>query len=275
VAERVASAEAEARAERERLHAEALRESEEMVRSLTLQQQQLRADVGALARYLAGERARVLEVLTTAVERFGDTLAPARPNDVSEIDRSLDREELAKGSPDPAAEDSWNFDPTVLKQPENQWWSSPEGEAPEGTALWAAHLGSDEPLPEWFTSAVAMAGHPQAAAPAPSPGAEGHPDNPPSGANPLDISEGPDRVFDLPGTGDASPESTSDDPRPATDVEAASDDEQSGAQEQPSDDEPPSRLLFTLEDESRRAELHDPDPVEGKARKTLLGRHRT
>lgn len=254
--ERVAAAEAEARAERERLHAEALRESEEMVRSLTLQQQQLRADVGALARYLAGERARVLEVLTTAVGRFGETLAPARPNDVGEIDRSLDREELAKGTPDPAAEDSWNFDPTVLEQPENQWWSSPEEGAPEGAALWAAHLGSDEPLPEWFTSAVADAGQHRATAT----------------TSAVRADDGKRR----PGEADAEAEPTTDDPGPEANDGPVSESEHPTGQDPTPDDEPPSRLLFTLDDESRRAEIHDSEPVaEGKPRKTLLGRHRS
>lgn len=240
-----------ARATREELAAEAAQASADAVRALEQQERQLRADVEALEQYLADERARILDVLTTAVDRFGDTLRPARPAGVDELDVAIDREELAKGSPDPAAEDSWNFDPAVLDRPENQWWTEPEPdaaatagapespaepaapetpageaapeaaagepalEAPASGATWAAGLDSNEPLPEWFTSTV---GAPTAAAVATEP----EPDEP----------------------GD--------------------------------DEEPPATLLFTLEDEGRHATDEDDQPLSAAARqrKTLLGRRR-
>jgi len=250
-AERIDAQESAARAERERLAAEAVRASEEAVRSLLDQQRELRADVGALAGYLAAERARVLEVLTTAVENFGQTLAPSRPAPISEIDEAIDRDELAKGSPDPASEDSWNFDPTVLKQPENQWWS--ETAAPPADGAWAAPLGSDEPLPEWFTAAVADA--PAAGgAESPADAAEAHT---PEASIPAPESGQPAEVVAA---------ETAGTPAGELDQSPAPNDE---------DEEPPSTLLFTLEDEGRHADDDDEAySAAAKPRKTLLGRRR-
>ena len=251
-AERIEAQESAARAERERLAADAKRESEEVVRSLLDQQRELRAEVGALAGYLAAERARVLEVLTTAVEQFGQTLAPSRPAPISEIDDAIDRDELAKGSADPASEDSWNFDPTVLKQPENQWWS--ETAEPPADGAWAAALGSDEPLPEWFTAAVAETPAATATPPADAPvdaaeSAAADTSDPGSDSEPGQIA-----VTDA----DAAPAGDLDQLPPPTDE----------------DEEPPSTLLFTLEDEGRHADDDEAYSATAKPRKTLLGRRR-
>lgn len=255
-AERIEAQESAAQAERERLAADAVRESEEAVRSLLDQQRELRAEVGALAGYLAAERARVLEVLTTAVEQFGQTLAPSRPAPISEIDEAIDRDELAKGSADPASEDSWNFDPTVLKQPENQWWS--ETADPPADGAWAAALGNDEPLPEWFTAAVAESPTTTAAPPADTveatETAPAEASSPESGPGPE-----PEEVDVEVAEADAAPAGELDQMPSPTDE----------------DEEPPSALLFTLEDEGRHADDDDEAySAAAKPRKTLLGRRR-
>ena len=252
-AERIDAQESAARAERERLAAEAVRESEAAVRSLLDQQRELRAEVGALAGYLAAERARVLEVLTAAVEQFGQTLAPSRPAPISEIDEAIDRDELAKGSADPASEDSWNFDPTVLKQPENQWWS--ETTDPPADGAWAAALGTDEPLPEWFTAAVADSPAAPAAPPADAP-VEAAETATPEASGPGFESEPGERAVTA---ADAAPAGGLDQvPSPTEE-----------------DEEPPAALLFTLEDEGRHAQDDDEAySAAAKPRKTLLGRRR-
>ena len=310
-ARRIAAAEDEAKAIAEQQRVETARFAQEALQSLADQQRQLRSDVEDLAHYLAGERARVLDVLTTAVEHFGQTLTPVAPDGAEEIERVLAEVRETTQAIDPAPEDSWSFDPTVLKQPENQWWSAgtgdgaeiagaspwpggpvaadtsasqpsgeqPSGEQPDAELLdsqTSEHLGS-EPAKSGGVSGPQAPGSETSGPESSRPEASASHDHVgQSPWSPTPWSAPPERVATA--DGDAAPSHTGeasaiqhDDPQiPPTLDGVAVGDPHGAALE--TDEDPPARLLFTLEDDARRQDL-DPASAEARTRK-LLGRRR-
>ena len=88
----------------------ARRELETAVASLTGQRVELRSQVEALALYLAGERARVLDALTTATAGFELQLAPTTPSPAAEAALAADVEAARIDPYEPAVVDDATFE---------------------------------------------------------------------------------------------------------------------------------------------------------------------
>ncbi len=134
----IAAHRAEAFAALDRESEAAREEIERSVAELARQRGQLWADVDALGAYLATERARVIDALQGAVDRFGETLEPDPLPDVErpEPQLSADLEPVAH------EDDAPEFDPHEGNG------SSPrhatEGEPPRGWAPNPSAWGADE-----------------------------------------------------------------------------------------------------------------------------------
>ncbi|GAC1528400.1 MAG: hypothetical protein NVS3B12_00330 [Acidimicrobiales bacterium] len=299
---RFAAAEQRATASAERHRADAVRAAEDGVRALADQHQQLLIDIGVLAHYLGAERARVLDVLTSAVEHLGRSLTPVVPPGAAEIERVLDQVRQASEAIDPATEDSWSFDPTVLKQPENQWWSSnpPGGTQTADSSPWPSAATAALPETELVDSQTSAetVSDAQSAGPETSGPETSGPET--SGPGPVDsVSTGapapreggqspwsatpwsapPERAVPHEGGAMAIPsaDGVSDGATGGEDA-AGSTPTDSGQVGDPqhgtpdAEEDPPARLLFTLEDDARRPDL-DPASAEARSRKHL-GRRR-